>query len=158
MGRVTQPLPVLLLTSLLGRAWAGGVHLGTPGLVDRPTQSIRSSLEIQGVVKGLKLIPRHGRAVPLPLPHPRALAEGLWVPEGDWAAVILEIDGPVTIHTPEGVRSLSVETLELPLVEPEGAVPRRLLVDLALPEDAATLPEDALLRALQDGALLVDAP
>ncbi len=156
----TRPLPLALLALLAlsgGEAQAVWVMGDKPSFTGRPAQGGVVMGDKPGLhpirLKGVQLVPRHGRPVDLPLPRPLLLDDGLLIPAGDWAELRLTLDGPLVLSWGDEERRLSVQELWIPLEDPASDAPRRLWLDL--PPLDGSLSDDALLRQIEDGALLV---
>ncbi len=161
---MSAPRVILLCAALAlsGAAGAGTGIVGGPVKVSAgPWKAAAVAGRLEGRVVGLQWTGRHGRAVSVELPGPRPLSAlgALPCPEGEWVELTVELEGGLRWTAGGEGRLLSAETLTLVLESPvQGGEPVRLqLSALTLPEGGVPETDDALLRALEDGLLLVPA-
>ena len=147
-------LPLLLLLGArIGVAHAGWTdHGNPPSIRGQHIQAVR----LTGQVTGIRLTGRHGRQVQVRLPRSYALTEAIPLPSGTWAELTLVLEGPVTLHLPDGdTLELQVDTLTVPLEDPSAT---SVHLDWTLPENAGSPTDTAGLRcAIEDGGLAVPA-
>ncbi len=97
-------------------------------------------------------VDREGRETELPVALGQDLSDPLRLPE-DAVALRVWLDGPLTVSVDGRIqRSLALDTLEIPLVEP-GAGDVRVELSFGPLSGLGALDEAALARRLEDGAL-----
>lgn len=141
-------LLALLFMAGFGTAVAGVIEVGNPGGAE-----FRGKLEgvrLAGKITGFKLTNKHGRTVMVRLPHPQSLETPISMPEGEWVEITLLLTGPVTVYSGATTVVLEVDSLTVPLGDPEA---HEIHLDWTLPADLSALSGDALILALQDGGL-----
>ena len=158
--------PVLALGALLavGPSAQAGFMVGNPGTTKFHNEALT---HLQARVTSLKWIGRNGqsRTQRPPAPFDPFQPGALVAPQGDWADVVLVLDGPVRIEgrTADGARfsaSLDLGEWTIPLEDPSVSDSGRALdLELSLPAGlrgsmAPGQPGYAdLLAAVRDGAL-----
>ena len=143
---------LLFGVGLPGVATARYTEWGNPG-----GDEFRGKLEgvrLAGKITGFKLTNKHGRTVMVRLPHPQSLETPISLPEGEWAEITLLLAGPVTVSSGATSVVLKVDSLTVPLEDPEAG---EIHLDWTLSSDleAMNFDPDRLILALEDGGLAV---
>lgn len=145
-------LALLVLSAMPGSASAGWVETGNPGGSELRGTFKGLGLHLSGKINGFKVTGKHGRTAVVELDSPQGLGAPLDLPEGEWAEITLLLDGPITVRSGGVSVRLEVETLTVPLSDPDAA---QVTLDWSLPDDLdlRTVSAERLRCALEDGGL-----
>ena len=147
-------LALLVLSAMPGSASAGWVETGNPGGDELRGTLKGLGLHLSGKINGFKVTGKHGRTSTVYLASPQGLSAPLDLPAGEWAEITLLLDGPVTVGNGGRHRQLWVDSLTVPLADPDAT---QITLDWTLPEglDLRTVSAERLLHALEDGGLAI---
>ena len=153
MNERTLLLALLAVAASGGTASAGVTEWGNPG--GDEFRGKLAGVRLAGKITGFKLTNKHGRTVQVRLPHPQSLETPISLPDGEWAEITLLLAGPVTVYSGASTVILEVDSLTVPLADPDA---NEVHLDWTLPADLIALspngPSKAvLILALQDGGL-----
>lgn len=148
MNKRTLILALLAVAASGGAASAGVTEWGNPG--GDELRGKLAGVRVAGKITGFKVTSKHGRSVEVRLPHPASLEAPLTLPAGEWAEITLTLAGTVTARSGATALVLEVDSLTVPLEDPDS---RQVQLGWTLPADPGTLSAEALILALQDGGL-----
>ncbi len=147
-------LALLLLSGLPSTASAGWWETGNPGGDELRGTLKGLGLHLSGKITGFKVTGKHGRTSTVYLASPQGLDAPLDLPSGDWAEITVLLDGPVTVRSGGTSVRLEVDSLTVPLADPDAT---QVTLDWTLPDglDLRTVSAERLLHALEDGGLAI---